>query len=78
MFITQVERYRVVSHSLRVALLFRSRVLQKLSTEDSVASRRVDTTDDDDDDDIFGGEPRARDTVLVPSDAVRIAIGVVY
>jgi hypothetical protein len=45
--------------------------------EDWVASRRVDNTDDDDDDS-FGGVPRARDTVLVPSDAVRIGIGVVY
>jgi hypothetical protein len=44
-----------------------------------VASRRVDNTDDDDDDDeSFGGEPLARDTVLVPSDAVRIGKGVVY
>jgi hypothetical protein len=32
----------------------------------------MDGDDDEDDDDNFSENPRARDTVLVPSDAVRI------
>jgi hypothetical protein len=44
-----------------------------------MASPRMDNMDDDsdddddDDDDNFGGEPRARDIVLVQTDAVRIS-----
>jgi hypothetical protein len=54
-------------------------MLQQLSMEEWMASRKVDSADDDDDDDeSFGGEPRTRDTVLVSSGAVRIGKGVVY
>lgn len=56
-------------------LLFLLSALQQPVMEDSVASSRMDNMDnmddDDDDDDSCGGKSRARDTVLIPSDAVR-------
>jgi hypothetical protein len=61
----------VVSHTLIVALLFPSCLLQQPITENLVVSSGMDLMDVDDDDDDFSETPRARDTVLVPSNTVR-------